>query len=1019
METFERIADWNADLRRALLRDAARVALWRSVTVLLVGTAISLAVAVWLGPGAGRWAWLLMGLTAVGCVRQFVRRWWSLDARTDPLAAARFAETELPEVNSGIVTALQSYDLLQDRGPAGWPVPSSALAQASAELTLSEVESIAPSSLVDSTNARSSRQVAVACGLGAAALMVFAPGWAQTGLGVLSGTLKPEVVASPIELALSDLTIELRFPAYLQMEPRRLEGTRGDLSAMAGTTIQVTGRPTVPSARAELLLDLLTPVTVPMTTQGDGRVTGSFMARESGRYRFALIDGKGARSEEQTGRVLDVRVDEAPMVRLLRPEADLEVREGDPVSIAYEASDDHGVSEVALWIDGPIGEPQRRPLRRGLDDRVVKGVDEVAMRALGLTPGESAEIWLEVMDGNDVTGPGVGRSASRRIWMFSPEVEHARRLKDLEGVIDAMIGLLADRLESPVLEERLERVVAAVIWHQAIVTSSATVIEGVEGLIGALNTDTLASDTLRELLNDTLANLRAHRDQEDAQLRRAVLSNSQVKRPKVLLRMMTQSNAEATGDLERHIFRLKDELDRSRQDRVLEEGRDLLDQQESLRELMAKIAQGETDPELAAEAERKLDQLEASLRRMARELEQLSERSPYENQNPSQRASETEEDVSSMQSEMDAIRALLREGKIEEAMKRLEELNKSTQEWMAALDEDFGEREGEQSPHRRALTEFQMELSEVTDGQRGVEGETGEETSALERERLKALQEELADLYQEALAASEALAELLEEIPTETLHSSDRGQLREAQRAGRQTSNQVREKQISEALGTLQALLPALKTLGAEIGESEAREASAERGRALRVAIESLESGEVMGTELEDLLKRLMERMKRAPSPAIKKRLGAIGKRQRALRKAVGKMESKLEGVEPAIPGIGEQIGPALERAREKMRAAREALERGDPGSAQGHQRGALDELSEAQAQFEQSSKDSSGGSTGGQGVRQSRDEVAIPEGSAHAAPEAFRKELIEAMKERAPAGYEEAVRRYYEELTR
>ena len=210
--------------------------------------------------------------------------------------------------------------------------------------------------------------------------------------------------------------------------------------------------------------------------------------------------------------------------------------------------------------------------------------------------------------------------------MFSPEVEHARRLKDLEGVIDAMIGLLADRLESPVLEERLERVVAAVIWHQAIVTTSATVIEGVEGLIGALNTDTLASDTLRELLNDTLANLRAHRDQEDAQLRRAVLSNSQVKRPKVLLRMMTQSNAEATGDLERHIFRLKDELDRSRQDRVLEEGRDLLDQQESLRELMAKIAQGETDPELAAEAERKLDQLEASLRRMARELEQLSER---------------------------------------------------------------------------------------------------------------------------------------------------------------------------------------------------------------------------------------------------------------------------------------------------------------------------------------------------------------------------------------------------------
>jgi soluble cytochrome b562 len=1019
MEAFERIAIWIADLQRALSRDAASVALWRTVILLALSALLSLGLAAWLGPGAGRWAWLAPGLALTLSAQGWIRDWWSLETRRDAIAAARYAEAELTAMNSGLVTALQSYDLLRDQGPAGWPAPSMTLACASAERTLSRVNGIAPGSLVDPSRALSMRRAGLGSALALGALVWFAPPWLHEGIAGLTAPVEQSKQANPIELALSDLSVELRFPGYLHLETRTLKGTRGDVSAISGTTVQISGRPTVPTQRAELLLDLAVPTTIPMTTVEDGTVSGSFMAREAGRYRIALIDAAGERSEEKTGRVLDVRADEPPMIRLLRPEADLEVREGDPVSIAYEASDDHGVSQIALWIDGPIGEPERRQLRRGLDDRVVKGVDEIGMSVLGLSPGESAEIWLEVSDSNDVTGPGVGRSTSRRIWMFSPEVEHARRLSDLEGVIDAMIGLLADRLESPVHEESPERVVASVIWHQAIVTASATVVTGVEGLIGALNTDTLASDALRELLTETLANLRGHREQEDAQLRRAVLSESHYKRPKVLLRIIAQTNDEATGDLEKNIFRLKDELDRSRQDQVLEEGRDLLEQQESLRELMARIAQGDTDPELAAEAERQLDQLEASLKRMAKELSQLAERSPYENQNPSQRASETEEDVDSMQSEMDAIRKLLREGKVEEAMKRLEELNKSTQEWMASLDEDFGEREGEPSPHRRALTEFQMELSEVTDGQRGVEGETGAETAALKEERLKALEEELADLYEEALAASKALAKLLTDIEGESLHASDRGSLDEARLQGRATETMVETKRIQEALETLRHLIGALGALAVEIGESEERESKAERGQTLRLVIESLAAGEVMGRELEVLLEKLLERMERPPSPSVKRRLGGISKRQRALRRAVGLIEGKLGSVEEAIPGIGEELAPSLEEARRQMRAAREALEQGTPGRAQGHQRAALDELSDAQSQFEKSSKNAQGSSSGGQGLKNSRDDVAIPEGDSYAAPEAFRRELIEAMKERAPAGYEEAVRRYYEELTR
>jgi len=642
MEAFHRIETWTRALQRAASRHAWWEAACTTTLLLSAGLAGALAVAAWTGPGWGRWAWASVALATGAAVRAWWRGWWRDDLRRDAIAVARFAEARLPDMESGIVTALECSALLRDDRSGSWPRPSQALVEASVERTWTRLQGVKAEQLVDGSRLlklRNATLLALALwGLVATA----APSWIEAGLHGLTATAPSDGEAVSIELALRDLTLELRPPEYLHRDTRTLKGTRGDVSTIAGTTVVVSGHPTVPTERAELLLDFARTHRLPMTMATDGRFSASFVAKESGRYRIALLPGEGERVEETQGRILDIRPDVLPSVRMLRPETDLEVRAGDPISMAYEASDDHGVAEIALWIDGPVGGAERRVLRRGVRDSVLKGVDEIGVASLGLSPGESAELWLEVVDGNDVSGPGVGRSRRVRIWLFSPEMEHARRLSDLESLIEAMIGLLADRLESPIRDEKPERIIEAVIWHQAIVTMAAQLIESVENLIGALNTDTLASESLRALLTETLTTLQSHRTQEDAMLRRAVLANSQHKQPRVLQRLIHQANDEATGDLERTIFALKDELERSRQDRVLEEGRDLLDAQESLRELMAQLKEGEVDPALMEEAERRIDQLEASLARRARELDQLAERAPYENQNPATRPSETQ-----------------------------------------------------------------------------------------------------------------------------------------------------------------------------------------------------------------------------------------------------------------------------------------------------------------------------------------------------------------------------------------
>ena len=52
-------------------------------------------------------------------------------------------------------------------------------------------------------------------------------------------------------------------------------------------------------------------------------------------------------------------------------------------------------------------------------------------------------------------------------------------------------------------------------------------------------------------------------------------------------------------------------------------------------------------------------------------------------------------------------------------------------------------------------------------------------------------------------------------------------------------------------------------------------------------------------------------------------------------------------------------------------------------------------------------------------GGEQHRDPVRIPGADESSAPRAWRQELLDAMKERAPERYRDEVRRYYEELVK
>jgi hypothetical protein len=60
-----------------------------------------------------------------------------------------------------------------------------------------------------------------------------------------------------------------------------------------------------------------------------------------------------------------------------------------------------------------------------------------------------------------------------------------------------------------------------------------------------------------------------------------------------------------------------------------------------------------------------------------------------------------------------------------------------------------------------------------------------------------------------------------------------------------------------------------------------------------------------------------------------------------------------------------------------------------------------------------------SGGREEGDGLDPSQDHVEIPGEEAYKAPEAFRRDLMEAMKQGAPETYKGEVSRYYQEIVK
>jgi hypothetical protein len=173
--------------------------------------------------------------------------------------------------------------------------------------------------------------------------------------------------------------------------------------------------------------------------------------------------------------------------------------------------------------------------------------------------------------------------------------------------------------------------------------------------------------------------------------------------------------------------------------------------------------------------------------------------------------------------------------------------------------------------------------------------------------------------------------------------------------------------------------------------------------------------------ELERQLDRALPDLGDYVDPAGQSQLREDATRQTKAQKRAESLAEEFQNGPNDLP-LAPDASRRLQEAVDKMEEATKALEQRDPlGAAQAQDEAARD-LGELRENLENHRRQRGKGGGGGRGSGNQADmnrRVRIPGADEHQGPMELRRQVLDAMREGAPDGYEESVRRYYEGLLR
>jgi hypothetical protein len=234
------------------------------------------------------------------------------------------------------------------------------------------------------------------------------------------------------------------YPPYTGLAPQAR--ALGDLTLLAGSTLQVEASTTKPLRRAALrLAGLETEVPLSLNERNPQLAAGQFTIPSGGLTGFSvpLLDHRGLHSRDEVVYRIDIVPDKAPTVSILYPTRKEElVTAAGTLLVSFEASDDFGIANISLHYKlGEGGTEQTVDL--DLENRVPKTLRRrhewrLATMQPPLAEGMLIEYWVVARDNNNVTGPGTTATDH----YFAKVVSETEKRADLMNRLDEYLATL-------------------------------------------------------------------------------------------------------------------------------------------------------------------------------------------------------------------------------------------------------------------------------------------------------------------------------------------------------------------------------------------------------------------------------------------------------------------------------------------------------------------------------------------------------------------------------------------------
>ena len=983
--------------RRLMLRAALRTA---GYGVALLGGALLLLalIAASMGPAAfwpGVTAGVLGGLFVVALVAGL---WRPARAMRHDRAAARHAGVLLPALASDLLSAVEL---------ASPDTPDPRAAAVSARLILAFQDYVAGSvGAVDARQLVPLRPAgrAVAAGLAAIAAVIAAVALSpmmSRGLRTLGHrpSLFEGAAISAVPLV-GDVRITYHYPGYTAVAPRTVDGSTGDVAAVKGTRVRIETHPLRTARRALLLLGETGEKGEIKASLSDNTLTAELTLNEDATYRFWLQPALGRAVREARSHHLTVEADAAPRVDILGPADRLELATPRPIEIGYSATDDYGVGTVELVFRAGDRPEQRVLLRDGGGARTVQGRTLWDPASVGLGNAERIAYRIEARDRDDVSpvpAGGVGKSGTSRtlyVIIQNPHESLEDRLERQRELLEKFIGDLAQRLERGAVEDPGAAVAQYVSMHDAE--------ESHLGLLGQLIDEDRRNPTLGKALRAALTGIADRLEHLLRDEGKALAALKGKATAGGLPRLDAMSGKHVT-ELENDVLLLDDLIGRQRLEDLAALGKELTDAHQRLRDLLERY-QKTKDPALRRQLEREARELRARLAELAQKIAAVKARNdvPEEWRNMP--------DLKNVAEQARKLDEMLEKGNDRDLEKALAELGSDLAGLRKMLDQNADGFGAERFPQEnRVVADLMKKISDIEGDERDLHKETQAAADRQQAEMERRMRGQIDEFIKKEVEKVERLKQRLAAIP-----SGREGSLAEELERARDSTRQMRrllgERDLSEAKTEAERAEGSLERAAEHLDEiAEARRArkpAPEPDRDKRA--DAVSEARALAQEIGDDLAKLQPRASEMMTPQDREAAKAQAERQSAIGKrtddVAGEAARKLGG----MPGM-EKAESELKGASSRMRQAGENLRRDDSKGAAAAERDAADRL----AKLRDSMQDRQMGS----GHR--RDPVRIPGADESTAPRAWRQELLDAMKEKAPERFRDEVRRYYEELVR